>query len=330
MRRLSLLLMVLVLAAGCRSTSSNDSEAKDLVAVPTAKNIAILTSGMNKDDFDRQESVEIIAALKETLAGLGASAAFEIREFQELTKAELMTETKRALKDVGTDGTLFWYVTTHGWSDGFSMKEGRVRADDLAAVLKQGRAGMPPMKRLYMFFDYCGSGGLVDGMQLKDAPARTAGGAKRPGTALNLGQAPAATLSKLKAGSQETLAGLVAELTASLVQPAGLALAGEQPSLPYRQALFLAPATKTQETLGPTLTWTMNDVIERNKDNAAFTIGEFVRETAAGISEWETEDFFGDGDDDFEMAAQTAVFRTLPNDDLLADRLFHAVTATGP
>jgi hypothetical protein len=273
---------------------------------------------MNKDEDDEEQSLEVVASLRATLESLAPDTRFEIREFQSLTKDQLLEQTIKAAHDVGPAGTLFWYVTTHGWSDGFSMKEGRVHAADLEGALRTAREGMGPIKRLYMLFDYCGSGGLVGDMHL------TGGAVPPPGTGLvNLATASPQDFARANSG-RESFVGVVAQLADRLAPRRGVGLADgdDVPALPppYEHAVFLAPAGRMQETEGSTLTWAMDSVLTGAPRRAPnLTIKQFLDETAAKVATVRTEDFRSDAENDYEMKPQTVVYRSLPDDEILQD-----------
>lgn len=327
-----LLLAVMTLTSSCRTTTGNTgADAKALAAVRGAKNIALLTSGMWKEEGDDFESLEATTRLTDTLALLAPDAPFEIREFHNITKAELLKYTAEAARDVGKDGTLFWYVATHGWTDGFSMKEGaasRVKAADLDQALRAGRAGKPPIERLFMLFDYCGAGGIVGEMKLKDkAPEATL-----DGVGVNLATASPEDLARLKRRNPQGFADLISELATVLSAPAdrlGLSNSVSDSSHIYRQALFMSPVTPMQETLGDTFTTAISTVVyDYSAQKTGLTIGGFVDETVKMVATYETEDFRSDAEDDFVMKPQKVVYRALPDDKILKDDLFPPAPAS--
>lgn len=319
------------LVTGCRTTdadSNGGADLKTLAADPSARNIALITSGMNKDADDAAESVAQAGRVRQLLKSIGGAAAFEVREYQEATKDELLQYTEQAARDVGSKGTLIWYVATHGWSDGFEMKSGRVVAAELEQALRAGRATKGKMRRLMMIFDYCGSGGTVNEFELQGGiPAATPSWAEGKElldlSSLTPDQRTALSVSART--GDETFIDVVDQLAYGIGRT-GMDLVDDETSTPvapfYEEAVLLSPATGTQETIGETLTVAMTNVVkEAKKSRPNITIGQFLESTAKLVSKSKTEDFFGDDDKDFVLKKQQVVFRALPNATVLGSLL---------
>lgn len=296
MKRLfCMMALTLAVIPACRTTEKlgDDSDLASLAANPDGRNIALITSGLNQTPDEAQESKDAAERVRRLLKMIGGN--FEVREVQEATKDELLALTEQAAKDVGSKGTLFWYVATHGWSDGFEMKQGRVKAVDLEGALRKGR-GDKKMRRLMMIFDYCGSGGTVNEFQLTEGQA---------------GRGP------------QSFATVIDDLADRLSTGDSLGLQdAPEAARFYNEAIFLSPATETQETFGDTLTIAMTNVVKEAKATRPdLTIGQFLATTAKLVAKVKTEDFFGDADDEFVLKRQQLVVRALPTDAVLQSKL---------
>jgi hypothetical protein len=329
--KLQILLSVTMLLSACRATvrtGEENGDLKGLASNNSSKNIALMMTGLNKDKDDRIASIAQTNRLRKFLNLTSKSPPFEIREFQEATKDELLAHTTQAAKDVGKSGTLIWYVATHGWTDGFEMKSGRVVAAEITQALK-ARVGRGSFSRLIMIFDYCGAGGTVGEMKLDDTLDGSIQKGQSDADAFDLANGALSLRTQLMKNSlfrPESFINALSQLADGLSNNLSSLTATNDTKSDtriYDNAIFMSPTSPTQETIGGTMTMALFSVAREAKTNRPkITIGQFLKETAKSIGKQKTEDFFGSGENDFVLKKQTMVFRTLPDSTILNDLLF--------
>lgn len=307
-----LLVVTSALLFGCNLSRSGESEQKDLLVDGDAKNIALLVSSYNEGEDDLWWSKNSIKQLRTSLRKIKGTGALQVRERHDVTAEQLVALTTKAAKDVGPDGTLVWYVASHGWTDGFATAGGgRLRPADIVAALRAGRS--TPIRRLILLFDYCGSGGMVEGLSLQ--------GLEKPTETLR-GPTP---LRDLSSGAP---ADPLSDAFAKALQEAGMtALALDEdgddvaPFPLYQTALYFAPTTKLQTTEGSTFTEAMAGVVKANVEQPGFKIRDFLNATVAKIAETTTHEYPNETEETIDVPQQ-AVYRALPSDAFLDETLF--------
>lgn len=306
-RAFAILFATAVLAQGCKTRApAPTSEVKDLVVSKSAKNVALVMSGLNRNAGELAASKEAAGHFKVALQKLKGAAQIEVREHHDVSTENVLKYTKEAAAAAGPTGTLIWYIGTHGWNDSFATAgDGRVKPAELMDALRAGRPEKP-LVRLLMFFDYCGSGGMVEGLGLNEK------GDARPGTLVDLGTSPQA----------DTLgSAFAAALEAAGPSGAGLALAGGTAA--FNQALFFAPATRIQTTSGNRFTQSMAESVGENFNKPGFTVRQFLDLTVTKVRAYTTTEYPNDGEATIS-APQTAVYRALPTANFLNEPLFSA------
>jgi hypothetical protein len=295
-----------LLACNVARPTSDQTQLNDLIAEGDAPNVALLMSALNDDEDDRWWSKSSIKELRTALKKIRGQDTLKITEQHDLTAPDLLKLTTEAAKQVGPDGTLIWYVASHGWIDGFATAGGgRVRPADIMAALKAGRT--TPIKRLILFFDYCGSGGMVEGLGLQGEGEYDHG----PEPLRDLAAAP---------GADPLSDAFFKALEEAGYQSFGLA--GDGGPL-YKSALYFSAAAKLQTTEGSVFTESMAAAVKANANQPQYKIRKFLNDTVKGVAANVTHEYLNNGNDHVE-APQKAVYRALPTDAFLDETLFSA------
>lgn len=185
--------LTLVLAtASCKARRQmrENSQAQALVANEGSKtNIALIIGGLSRDDVeyaDRKFSLTTMEeSLKNPLLGFTVNRINDPKGQTSMnaSKSEILEATKEAAKSVGEDGTLLWYINSHGSPDGFmSTKEtaannmwteGRLSMQEVLAAIWTARTEgnctpesqdtdadcyLNPIRRLIVVVETCYSG----------------------------------------------------------------------------------------------------------------------------------------------------------------------------
>ena len=157
-------------SSGCIK-KNNVSSTKDLAAGRgSARNIALIMTGT--DEEIRQENLETMTRV------FGSSKfGFEVMSGHDQTAEEIRAKTAEAARSVGEDGTLVWYLNTHGNRQGTISTSGRgnggrfghMNIRDVVAAARGART--TPIRRAFFIIDTCESGGMVGSVSLNDAPS---------------------------------------------------------------------------------------------------------------------------------------------------------------
>lgn len=332
--------------AGCMARQSDQSEAKDLLAAAPAgtRSVVLMMSGLNRlsaaeqtanvtQGYEETVARRTIGSLAAAMRSLDSPMQIDIREQHNVSLAQLTALTQQAARDVGDDGTLVWYIGTHGWNQSFHLSDGSdVTPAALAAILRASRT--TPIRRLIMLFDYCGAGAMVK--KLPEAAQGFDWAQAAEGVSLTDAQSASALADLAQTAGDDDLPGAFAKefdalgLSAGSVTHTGatsLALSEQGPV--FREALLFAPVTQQQTTYGMIFTTSMLSAVETLKARASSpetpppSIREFLDLTVSLIGVQMTKYYppEDDREENGRPAHQKAVYRAWPNNDFLNEPL---------
>ncbi len=156
-RSITALLCAFSLASVSNATTSRTG----FVDSADAKNVALLvgvTYGLPGIDLDLKNVKEIAAH---------PGYQFDTHELWEdegsvLNVAKNLTDLSASVTD---GGTLFFYFSGHGSTEGLLMSDRVMKIGEIRAAVEKGRVGKAPLQRLVMMFDSCYSGALLNGVR---------------------------------------------------------------------------------------------------------------------------------------------------------------------
>ncbi len=170
-------LSVILLSSACKTVLENKSSEKNLVAnsAPETKNIALLVGARVLGEIDEINYRKTIPKMHSVLQELRGHSKLEIIERYQQTKQQILDGLETSARATGEDGTLFWYVSSHG-RDGKlrSFDAETIEPEELVAALMRGRmfnGKLIPLRRLYVILDFCDAGVTVNAMKEQIAPA---------------------------------------------------------------------------------------------------------------------------------------------------------------
>jgi hypothetical protein len=243
---------------------------------------------------------------------LAGGRGFSTRERFKQTKEQILAETEAAARDVGDDGTLVWYVASHG-QDGMlrTFDAQTIKPKELVDALRRGRTKggkVRRLKRLYMFFDYCQAAVTLKGVaEAVGAP-----------TVQDLSASTDALL------PQDDVISALAD-----VGPAPgpqMALAGDDEPL-YESALFYSVTADNQYTFGSTFLGAFATSLALFHGHRAVSIRQFFDQVNLQITKTEQETMTPGGT---VTRPQRAVYLALPDQGFMNDTLFAAVAKNWP
>lgn len=242
------LIGVLAATEACSPAPEGHAQLDDMAFRRGAPNVALLIgepNGLTGIDLD-------LNMMDETL-NRETGGSFEVRRIWREDAQAVVEATRQAALDVGDEGTLFWFFSGHGSTDGQLITEpGAVDFDDVAAAIKASRA--KPLKRLMLFVDACFSGNLVDG---RNEVAR--------------GETEGATFSLVENGAES-----LAELATRSLSPK----AGRYSATLADQLLVVAAADAQTESLagndGSTFTKGVWQAFHAAREDSETTIASFL------------------------------------------------------
>lgn len=152
---------------GCQPRATIGGQLRDLAYDSNAKNIALLFGAANglpgiQDDLNH---------MKKVLEDPQGGNSFEVVLIEDASQGQILKATQDAAIAVGDNGTIFWYFSGHGASDGELMTtQGMLPFSLVSETIRNARS--TPVKRMFAMFDSCFSGQMVDG----SATVASAGG----------------------------------------------------------------------------------------------------------------------------------------------------------
>lgn len=132
------------------------AEQKGFSATAGAKNIAVIMTGSHEQHIPKNAGM-----IREVMSEQAYN--FQIMEQQRVTAAQAIQLTANAAAQVDDNGTLLWYFSSHGATNGtLQTFGGMLSFDKVAAAIKTARNGRP-LKRLVVIVQACYSGQIVNG-----------------------------------------------------------------------------------------------------------------------------------------------------------------------
>ncbi len=165
--------VLLTLSLSCGKHRESATDPKDLAYSRNANNVALLFSSPNNLSGPPTD----IKTLKPILEGL----SFKVVTVDNATVDDIIRETKKSSKDIGENGTLFWYFSGHGTQQGRLVAENEQLLDFKEVTTAITDVRESPIKRFLVFVDACFSGQLVNGTQslINEGGAVTSSGITR-------------------------------------------------------------------------------------------------------------------------------------------------------
>ncbi len=291
---------------GCQPRATIGSQLRDLAYDSNAKNIALLFGAANglpgiQDDLNN---------MKQVLEDPQGGKAFEVVLIEDASQGQILKATQDAAIAVGENGTIFWYFSGHGASDGELMTtQGMLPFSLVTETIRSARS--TPVKRMFAMFDSCFSGQMVDGSAAIRNPSSVDNSFGAPSTAYSLvsaGGGGNGITDEYMKGVAENYAGRAA---ASFYDKASIAKLA--PSA-YEQMIVMSASQRYETSLagssGSEFTNALATVFSEFKTGRAnATIGDFldaVKKQTANSS----------------GGHHTPAFRVMPEQGVLNDTLF--------
>lgn len=314
MRMLSTVVVFLVTAAlssGCKPRRDNLSDTKELVAETTdqnAKNILVMSAARVLEDSEMYHYRKLLGQMKSAFFEVAGNSRLNLVEGYQLTREQILSTLETTARDVGENGTLIWYMSSHGMGGKLrSFDKMTIESQELVDAIRRGRKGLGPIRRLYMFFDYCNAevsaSDFIEGM-------------KKPSTDEVAAAAPL-DLMQLSNVYPEEEALRTAFGRVGPDASGGLALQGDEPL--FKEALIYSVSPREQVTSRYGFAEAMKASLAEITPNPKTTLAEFLGLLSKHIAK--TEQVVS-GSSPETKAPQRAVFFALPDNQLLKETLF--------
>lgn len=156
------LLVVALLIVSCRDQENVRSSTKGFSSSSSAKNEALLMTAYGHTPGYRDMFERDLENMKAIVTDPTGNYAFHTETVSNAGQSQMIAAIAKAAQAVSPDGTFFLYITAHGATSGQIEPAGQQYATfgfpQVLQGIRQGRAGMPPFKRLFIFISACYSG----------------------------------------------------------------------------------------------------------------------------------------------------------------------------
>lgn len=313
MKCTSIISFFLTLALLSCCSVSHEAAVKDLAADNSAatNNVALILTARVLTDGDRADYPVIVAKMKAAFSELSGGSKFSLIAKQWQTRADLLENLEKAARDAGENGTIFWYVSSHG-------RDGKLRSYDaqtlesseLVDALRRGRTvegTFTPIKRLYMIFDFCE--------------------AEVAASDFNSAATPLKLVDVTTAHDQDSAA---IKLIQAFRPPSGVdtgssqfALQGNPPIA--SQMMIYGVASKVQSTYSYNFLNAVADSLASVKYGSQVTLGDFFAQTTENIAI--NSQSSASMRREYPVPQQAMIF-TYPDNSFLREKLYGNLTAT--
>lgn len=316
-RNLPILMLILAGFGGCKAAGPQLSRNESLAANrgPKVKNIASFKTARILHDHEKAENALLLPRISAAVREIAGRNEFTFSEKFDQTRAEILGDLEADARAVGVDGTLFWYVSSHGQGGKLRTYDAQtIQPKELVDAIRRGRTfegKVIPFRRLYMLQDFCDAGVSAKGIITEVQP-----------TAIDLGALRTPDI------HNTTLVEALDGTTGS-VDDAGVSLTGpESKTVLFKEALIFSSTSDIQSTyqfvFQRALIESMTNLVKGNSGGSGEvdpTIGDLLAAVAAETAKTQQSTA-----GPVSKTPQRVMFYALPDNSLLAEPLFPGKT----
>jgi hypothetical protein len=316
---------------GCK-TRQNQSKTKELVAEtndPNAKHILVMSAARVLEDSEMYHYRKLLGQMKSAFFEAVGNSRLDLVEGYKQTREQILTTLETAARDVGDNGTLIWYMSSHGMGGKLrSFDKMTIESQELVDAIRRGRKDKGPIRRLYIFFDYCNAevsaSDFVDGLTKKpESDNDTAN--DQGGMSLTAGSTAVRALDLAQLADlhpeEEAMRAAFAQ-AGPQDSEGGLGLQGDDPL--FREALIFSVSPREQVTSRYGFAEAMKDSLTDISSSPKTTLADFLALLVKNIAKTEQP---VSGSSPEVKAPQRAVYFALPDNKLLSETLFGKTAA---